>query len=101
MEWTPPAVRHHGANGETALGRARQGGVPMEQTPIAVDLAKSVFQVAVSHGAAASMKNGGAPSNGDPANTRKSTSGCKVPNCASTWALEARLASPSAQWPSE
>src|SRR6185503_2393756 len=49
MEWTPPAVRHHCANGESASLRPRQGGVRMEHTTIAVDLAKSVFQVAVSH----------------------------------------------------
>src|SRR5438093_12044893 len=49
MEWTPPAVRHHCANGESASLRPRQGRVHMEHTTIAVDLAKSVFQVAVSH----------------------------------------------------
>src|SRR2546422_6977255 len=49
MEWTPPAVRHHCANGESASLRPRQGGVHMEHTTIAVDLAKSVFQIAVSH----------------------------------------------------
>src|SRR2546422_539150 len=49
MEWTPPAVRHHCANGESASRRPRQGGVHMEHTTIAVDLAKSVFQMAVSH----------------------------------------------------
>src|SRR6516165_1800949 len=48
MEWTPPAYAASSCQAETAFWRPRQGGVRMEHTTIAIDLAKSVFQVALS-----------------------------------------------------
>src|SRR6267143_647535 len=49
MEWTPPADAASSCQVEAAFQRPRSGGIQMEHTTIAVDLAKSVFQVAVSH----------------------------------------------------
>jgi hypothetical protein len=45
MKWTPPADAASSCQAETALLKAK--GSPKEHTTIAVDVAKSVFQVAL------------------------------------------------------
>jgi len=48
MGWTPPPKRHQRAKEITAPKPRIGGGAHMDTTRVAVDLAKSVFQVAVS-----------------------------------------------------
>src|SRR6188508_3136910 len=53
MRWTPPPATIVGIEVPKVVGRhhsAKEGGARMNRTTIAVDLAKSVFQVAVADG---------------------------------------------------
>jgi len=48
MKWTPPAVPHHCARVNRPHCRQRRGGIHIEHTTVAVDLAKPVVQIALS-----------------------------------------------------